>query len=174
MTSAYRYSQIKNTSTGTLTSTSRFNRILNAADPIFDPASDQFIGTTVPFNPFGDYRVPIPANAATVNFATVHPKDIDTSKVWTLDLNIYTTQLFKLPAGGVGLAFGGQFRRENIDPGSRRTKCSGRHHRCQSHCHYSRWSQGFRILCGDRHSRHQPGDGDSGIPLIGVHGRGTL
>ena len=55
----YRYSQIKNTSTGTLTSTSRFNRILNAADPIFDPASDQFIGTTIPFNPFGDYRVPI-------------------------------------------------------------------------------------------------------------------
>ena len=87
----YRYSQIKNTSTGTLTSTSRFNRILNAADPIFDPASDQFIGTTVPFNPFGDYRVPIATNTATVNFATVHPKDIDTSKVWTLDLNIYTT-----------------------------------------------------------------------------------
>ncbi len=110
----YRYSQIKNTTTGTLPSTSRFNRILNAADPIFDPASDQFIGTTIPFNPFGDYRVPIPTNTATVNFATVHPKDVDTAKVWTLDLNIYTTQLFKLPAGGVGLAFGGQFRRENI------------------------------------------------------------
>ena len=32
-----------------------------------------------------------------------------------LDLNIYTTELFKLPAGGVGLAFGGQFRRETIE-----------------------------------------------------------
>ena len=55
----YRYSQIKNISTGSLVSTSRYNRILNAADPIFNPASDPFIGTTIPYNPFGDYRVPI-------------------------------------------------------------------------------------------------------------------
>ena len=55
----YRYSQIKNISTGSLVSTSRYNRILNAADPIYNPASDQFIGTTIPYNPFGDYRVPI-------------------------------------------------------------------------------------------------------------------
>ena len=31
-----------------------------------------------------------------------------------MDLNIYTTELFKLPAGGVGFAFGGQFRREQL------------------------------------------------------------
>jgi iron complex outermembrane recepter protein len=111
----YRYSQIKNTSTGTLVSTSRYNRILNAADPIFDPGSDAFIGTTVPYNPFGDYRVPIASNSGALEFATVHPKDIDTSKLWTLDLNIYTTALFKLPGGPVGFAFGGQFRRENIE-----------------------------------------------------------
>ena len=30
-------------------------------------------------------------------------------------MNIYTTELFKLPAGGVGLAVGAQFRRENIE-----------------------------------------------------------
>ena len=51
----------------------------------------------------------------TVNFATVHPKDIDTSKLTELDLNIYTIDLFDLPAGGVGLAVGAQFRRENIE-----------------------------------------------------------
>ena len=34
---SFRYSQIKNTETDTLVSASRFNRILNAADPIFDP-----------------------------------------------------------------------------------------------------------------------------------------
>src|SRR3954469_24020461 len=34
-----RYSEIKNTTTGTQVSASRFNRILNQADPIFDPAS---------------------------------------------------------------------------------------------------------------------------------------
>ena len=54
-------------------------------------------------------------NQASVDFATVHPKDIDISKLTELDLNIYTTELFKLPAGGVGLAFGAQFRRETIE-----------------------------------------------------------
>jgi len=111
----FRYSEIDNQSRGTLVSTSRFNRILNANDPIFNPASDQFIGTTIPFNPFGDFRVPIPSNTASVNFATVHPKDIDISKLTELDINVYTTELFKLPAGGVGLALGAQFRRENLE-----------------------------------------------------------
>jgi len=111
---AFRYSQLKNTVTGTQVSASRFNRILNQADPIFDPASSQFIGTTVAFNPFGDFRAPIASNEATVNFARVHPKDEDTSKLATLDASMYTTALFNLPAGGVGLAFGGQFRRESL------------------------------------------------------------
>src|SRR6266496_3523916 len=110
----FRYSQLKNTVTGTQVSASRFNRILNQADPIFDPTSPQFLGTTTAFNPFGDYRAPIPSNEATVNFARVHPKDLDTSKLATLDANIYTTALFNLPGGGVGLAFGGQFRRESL------------------------------------------------------------
>jgi iron complex outermembrane recepter protein len=111
----FRYSQIRNTSTGTFVSGVLFDRILNANDPIFDPSSSQFIGTTIPFNPFTDYRVPFASNLATVNFATVHPVDVDTSKLATLDATIYTTALFQLPAGGVGLAFGGQFRRENIE-----------------------------------------------------------
>ena len=61
---SFRYSQVQNISSSTLQSASRFNRILNAADPIFDPTSSQFIGTTIPYNPFGDFRVPIPSNAA--------------------------------------------------------------------------------------------------------------
>ncbi len=110
----FRYGEVKLTETNGpgFFSLKRFNRILNAADPIFDPKSDQYIGTTIPYNPFGDFRVPIPSNAATVAFASVVAPEIDTSKIGTVDLNIYTTQLFKLPAGGVGLAFGGQFRRE--------------------------------------------------------------
>src|SRR5438067_3978311 len=111
----WRYSQLKNVQTGQQVSASRFNRILNQADPIFDPTSPQFIGTTVAFNPFGDFRVPIPSNQATVEFARVHPKDEDISKLWTLDGNIYTTSLFELPGGGVGFAFGGQFRRETLE-----------------------------------------------------------
>lgn len=113
----FRYSQIKNTSTGTLVSGSRFDRILNAADPIFDPTSSQFIGTTIPYNPFGDFRRPIATNALPIDFALIHPKSVDLSKLATLEINIYTTSLFNLPAAGVGLAFGGQFRRENLQQG---------------------------------------------------------
>src|SRR5438105_4394014 len=111
----WRYSQLKNVQTGQQVSASRFNRILNQADPIFDPTSPQFIGTTVAFNPFGDFRVPIPSNQATVEFARVHPKDEDISKLWTLDGNIYTPSLLELPGGGVGFAVGGQFRRETLE-----------------------------------------------------------
>jgi hypothetical protein len=112
---AFRYSQVKNTMERTDISASRFNRILNAADPIFDPASAQFIGTTIPYNPFGDFRVPIATNALPIGFATIQATDVNLSKLATLDLNIYTTSLFKIPAGDVGFAFGGQFRRENLD-----------------------------------------------------------
>ncbi|MDB6147826.1 MAG: hypothetical protein JWO45_1490 [Spartobacteria bacterium] len=121
----FRYSQIKNTSTDTFVSASRFNRILNAADPIFDPTSSQFIGTTTPYNPFGDYRRPIASNALPVDFAIIHPTSVDLSKLATLDLNVYTTSLFKLPAGGVGLAFGGQFRRETLEQGPDEEAISG-------------------------------------------------
>ncbi len=87
---------------------------MNQADPVF-AAGGALAGGTA-FNPFGDALRggTIPTNVADVNFAVVHPKDVDTSELATLDLNIYTTELFKLPAGGVGFAFGGQFRREQL------------------------------------------------------------
>jgi iron complex outermembrane receptor protein len=108
----FRYSQLKNTVTGTQVSASKFNRILNQADPIFQPGGE--LAGQPAFNPFGDFRAPIPSNEATIDFARVHPKDEDTSNLWTLDATIYTTALFNLPAGGVGFAFGGQFRRESL------------------------------------------------------------
>lgn len=111
----FRYSEVQNSAVFNGVSSSRFNRILNAADPIFDPTSSQFIGTTIPYNPFGDYRRSIPSNLLPVAFAQITAKDLDISKLTTLDLNVYTTSLFTLPAGGVGLAFGGQFRREAFE-----------------------------------------------------------
>src|SRR6266513_1239542 len=110
---AFRYSQLKNTVTGQQVSASRFNRILNQNDPIFQPGG--VLAGQPAFNPFGDFRAPIPSNEATVEFARVHPKDEDISKLATLYANIYTTALFNLPAGGVGFAVGGQFRRENLE-----------------------------------------------------------
>ena len=44
----------------------------------------------------------------------MHPKDTHKSKLATVDATIYTTELFSLPAGGIGLAVGGQFRRESL------------------------------------------------------------
>ncbi len=112
----FRYSEVKNTTRQTLVSNTLFNRVLNANDPFFDPNSAQFLGTTTPFNPFTDaLRGNFPSNDLPIGAATVHPTDVDVSKLATFDLNIYTTSLFKLPAGGVGFATGAQFRRENLD-----------------------------------------------------------
>jgi iron complex outermembrane receptor protein len=116
---AFMYSQIEQISKFQGENTLRFGQSLNAADPLFDPTSAAFIGQTTPYNPFGDtLHVPNPNNAALINFVRLNSRDLFTSKLATLDLNIYTTNLFDLPAGGVGLAFGGVFSRESytIDP----------------------------------------------------------
>lgn len=112
---AFRYSRVESNQVFTAPSTSRFNRILNAADSIFDPASPQYIGTTVPFNPFGDYRVPIRNNQRFSDFVTAHALESDLGTLAVVDVNIYTTHLFGLPAGGVALAVGGQFQHETND-----------------------------------------------------------
>src|SRR5437899_1947021 len=116
---AFMYSQVQQIGKLHSVSGPRFQRILNAADPIFDPTSAQYIGQTVPYNPFVDTQhVVFPSNLPLIDFASLNTSDLFTSKLATLDLNIYTTDLFDLPAGGVGLAFGGAFSRESytVDP----------------------------------------------------------
>jgi len=112
---AFRYSQILNISQTRDVNGPRFERILNANDSLFNPTSSDFIGQTIPYNPFNDYRVPIKTNLPLINFATLHAKNLNTSKLATLDLNIYTTDLLDLPGGPVGLALGGFFSRETYD-----------------------------------------------------------
>src|SRR6266487_1075427 len=112
---AFRYSQILNISRTQDVNVVRFNQIMNANDAIFDPNSSVFIGTTIPYNPFGQpLQHPIAANAATIDYATMFRRDLNQSKLASLDGNVYTTDLFDLPAGGVGLAFGGGWRRESL------------------------------------------------------------
>src|SRR5438874_578114 len=108
----FMYSQIQQIAQIRSVNGPRFERILNAADPLFDPTSASFIGQTTPYNPFNDFRVPIASNLPLIAFATDRARDLFTSKLATLDLNIYTTDLFDLPAGGIGLAVGGGFSRE--------------------------------------------------------------
>ena len=110
----FRYSQVKATqSTSTLVSTSRFNQILNQNDPIFLPGG--VLEGQPAFNPFGDARgTPFRPTRRRPPLPRCIPIDVSTSELGTLDLNIYTTELFKLPAGGIGFAFGGQFRHEQL------------------------------------------------------------
>jgi iron complex outermembrane receptor protein len=111
---AFMYSQIEQISRFQGTNRLRFQRILNATDPLFDPTSSEFIGQTIPYNPMVDSRhVTFPSNLPLIDFARLNTRDLFTSKLATLDLNIYTTDLFDLPAGSVGLAFGGVFSRES-------------------------------------------------------------
>src|SRR5213592_644850 len=114
----FMYSQIEQISSFQGVNGPRYEQILNGNDPLFNPTSATFIGQTTPYNPFNDFSVPIASNQPLLDFATLHSRDLFTSKLATLDLNIYTTDLFDLPAGGVGLAFGGVFSRESytIDP----------------------------------------------------------
>src|SRR6266513_1094644 len=68
---AFRYSQILNISRTQDVNVVRFNQIMNANDAIFNPASSVLIGTTIPYNPFGQPLAhPIAANAATIDYAT--------------------------------------------------------------------------------------------------------
>ena len=99
-----------------LVSTSRFNQIVNAADPIFNPSSSTYIGTTVPYNPFGyPASAPIASNTLTVNYASVHVKDQFTSYLRNPFLTISTGDLFTLPGGKVGLALGVDYRIETLE-----------------------------------------------------------
>src|SRR5207244_641826 len=97
---AFMYSQIEQIAKFRGVDPARFNRIVNAADPLFDPTSSEFIGQTIPYNPFVDTQhVVFPSNLPLIEFATLRTRDLLTSKLATLDLNVYTTDLFDLPAG---------------------------------------------------------------------------
>ncbi len=109
-----RYSTIMNEVNAKLISTSRFLRILNAADPIFNPTSPSFIGSTVPYNPFGFFRNPIASNSVPVNFALHNQRDENTSSLMQAGVSLNTSNLFAVPAGDVGFAFGMEIRREAI------------------------------------------------------------
>lgn len=112
---SYSYSSVQDQSRDQLVSISKFNQIVNQNDPIFDPASDNFIGTTVPYNPFGFWSNPIPNNSLVTDFALVQPKDLNDSELQLFSFVGSTGELFDLPAGPVGFAFGADARQENLD-----------------------------------------------------------
>ncbi len=108
------FSRVVNSQRNTLVSISRFNRLMNAADPIFDPSSDEYIGTTIPFNPFGYYRNPIENNTLVVPFAQAELKDRNESRLSGGQMTWSTPALFDLPAGPAGFAAGVEYRFEDL------------------------------------------------------------
>ncbi|MDB6126767.1 MAG: TonB-dependent receptor, partial [Verrucomicrobia bacterium] len=110
----FRYSEIDYRGRDKIPSSSRFNRVLNANDPIFNPASTQYIGTSTPYNPFGYYPNPIASNAAVVAFATVTTHDVDDSSLGNAYITLNTAELFDLPGGAVGAALGFDYRVETL------------------------------------------------------------
>ncbi len=109
-----RYSRIDTASNDSLVSISRLNRVMNAADPIFDPNSSEYIGTTVPYNPFGYYRNPIETNALVVDYASVNLHHLNESDMGLGFIRLGKGDLFTLPAGDVGFATGVEYRIESI------------------------------------------------------------
>ena len=109
-----RYNQITYRTNDTEVSASKFNRILNANDPIFNPASSSYIGTTTPYNPFGYYTNSI-NNPLLIQYATIHVHDTDFSSLANGYFTVDTTHLFALPAGGVGASAGLEYRVEALN-----------------------------------------------------------
>jgi iron complex outermembrane receptor protein len=111
-----RYSSIAVHQDFKLVSTSRFNQIVNQNDPIFNPASSNYIGTTVAYNPFG-YAPdnPIASNALTVAYASIHVKDQDTTALSNPFLTINNSAIASLPAGDMGAALGVDYRVESLN-----------------------------------------------------------
>ncbi len=113
---AFRYSQIYTIAQIQTASASRLNRIMNANDSIFDPNSGDFIGTTIPYNPFTSFNQPtFASNIPSILFARANIRDLTKSSLAAADFHVYTTDLFDLPAGGVGFAMGADWRREQYD-----------------------------------------------------------
>ncbi len=112
---SFGYSFIKDTSRNTLNSASRFNRIMNAADPIFTPGSGEYIGTTTPYNPFGYYRNPIASNALVTEYDKITVKDLNESQLASANFVAATSDLFSMASGPVGFAFGGDYRQEQLN-----------------------------------------------------------
>lgn len=108
------YSSIVNTTRNTLVSISRFNRLNNAADPIFDPTSSEYIGTTTPYNPFGYYRNTIPNNELVASYAKVDLKDKNESILYGTQVLVSNSDLFRINDNPVGLAIGQEYRWEEL------------------------------------------------------------
>lgn len=109
------YSTIRDNTRHRLNSATRFNELVDASSPIFNPRSGAYVGTSTPYNPFGYYRNPVATNAALADYSRVTVKDANESSLGQASVVVSTRDLFTLRHGGVGLAFGGDYRHEELE-----------------------------------------------------------
>jgi hypothetical protein len=112
---SFSYSEIRDRTDNRMNSASRFNDSVNAASPIFDPRSPSYVGTSTPYNPFGYYLNPIAGNVALVDYGRVAVRNDNQSSLGQFSAFGSTRDLFTLRHGSVGLAFGGDFRHEELE-----------------------------------------------------------
>ncbi|MGH7956936.1 MAG: TonB-dependent receptor domain-containing protein, partial [Opitutaceae bacterium] len=112
---SFNYSVIRDHTRSTMASASRFNELVNANSPIFNPGSSSFIGSTTPYNPFGYHAVPIANNSAVADYGRIVVKDFNESSLAQFTAVVSTRDLFALKHGGVGVAFGADFRHEQLE-----------------------------------------------------------
>jgi hypothetical protein len=108
------YSSVKQNTRDTLVSISQFNRLVNANDSFYDPTSSDYLGTTVPYNPFGYFANPIPNNSLVAPAGTVDLHNNRESELYGLNVTVSNGQLFDLPGGSAGLALGYELREETM------------------------------------------------------------
>ena len=113
----FRLSRVEELSLLRRVSISRLNRLMNAADPWFDPSSNEFLGTANPYNPFGASQFDgywNENNRALAGHATTVLKNSAKSEVLFGYANVSSSDLYELPGGDLGLALGYDWRRESI------------------------------------------------------------
>jgi len=108
----YRNSGMVTTTDDSLVSASKFNKIMNQNDPIFKEGGP-FAGQ-VAYNPFGYYKNPIESNFALTNYALVRLKNESTTSLNNFWFDLASGNLFEIPTGNIGAAFGLDYRSESL------------------------------------------------------------
>ncbi len=108
------FGKINETAFNKLVSISTFNRLVNSNDSFFDPTSSDYLGTTTAFNPFVYWENPLPNNVLLAPTGIVEQKNRNESELLQAWGNMTTSELFNLPAGGVGFAAGWDWRQEEL------------------------------------------------------------
>ena len=117
--SGARISRVEELSVFQSVSASRLNRLMNAADPWFDPSSSQFLDLgTQPYNPFGASQFDgywNESNRALAEHAVVAINNAGNSEVLFAHAHVSSENLYALPGGDLGLALGYDWRQESIN-----------------------------------------------------------